>query len=407
MATGDATCSIAGNIILSLFILTVNKYKSLAIISDCVHVFDKDGTPSTENHIFCRQMQELASRFERTVIVCPFVPMKEHFVISIYTLPTIRFIPLENVGGSTVKAKLGIAKMIPAWMKAFIKANKQSDVVYLRMPNNLSIPAFFYFKAKRKKWFATYTGTWANYKGEPATYRFQKWLLKNFFGGPVSVYVNEEPATKYLHKGISPSYNEAEWHEETQQVTARLERYRHTGIPKPVFVTVGALVPNKNQQYVLETCKRLSAEGFLYEWYIVGDGYMKEQYQQYIDDNNLGTSVFLAGKKTYEQLRVLYRKADFLVQPTLVEGFGKVPIEAMFHGVIPVLSKTALSNEMTGNGKHGFIFDVQDKEALYALINSVLARKESFAGIINNGRNFVKQHTLEHWADTLIKQINA
>ena len=370
-------------------------------------MFDKDGTPSTENHIFCRQIQELASRFERTVIVCPFVPLKESFVISRYTLPTIRFVPLANVGGSSIKAKLGIVKIIPAWLKAFKKAHEQSDIVYLRMPNNLSIPAFFYFKAKKKKWFATYTGTWANYKGEPPTYRFQKWLLKNFFHAPVSIYVNEKPAVNHLHKGISPSYNEAEWMEETVQVKERTERYTNAGMSKPVFITVGALVPNKNQQYILDTSRRLAEEDFSFEWYIVGDGYLKSRYEAFIQQHNLGNYVFLAGKKTYEQLRTLYRKADFLVQPTLVEGFGKVPIEAMFHGVIPVLSKTALSGAMTGNGKHGFIFDVQDKDALYLLIKNLLSQQETFAGIINNGRNFVKEHTLEHWADTFIKQINA
>jgi hypothetical protein len=43
-----------------------------------------------------------------------------------------------------------------------------------------------------------------------------------------------------------------------------------------------------------------------------------------------------------------------MVQATLVEGFGKAPVEAMCHGVIPLLSKTAMADEMTAQRKKRF-----------------------------------------------------
>ena len=54
------------------------KYKRLAIISDCVHMQNADGTIVTENHVYCRQMQALASYFEQTLIVCPFIEKKKN-----------------------------------------------------------------------------------------------------------------------------------------------------------------------------------------------------------------------------------------------------------------------------------------------------------------------------------------
>ncbi|CAN5732521.1 hypothetical protein BH10BAC2_BH10BAC2_16200 [soil metagenome] len=383
-----------------------NKFRRLAIISDCVHMRDETGNVVTENHIYCRQMQELVKHFEETVIVCPFVACAKGSVVSCYKLPSLAFIELPNAGGSKLKDKWQLIKTIPAWIKAFSKANKISDIVYLRMPNNLSIPGFFYYLSKNKKTFATYTGTWDNYQNEPATYRFQKWLLKHFFKGPVWIYVNEKPADEHLLKGYSPSYSEAEWEEETVQVAHRIDEYTATRITRPVFITVGALVPNKNQQYILETCKHLRDSGFSFYWYIVGDGYMKDAYEQFVSDHALEDYVCIAGKKTYHQLRALYREAIFLVQATLVEGFGKAPVEAMFHGVIPILSKTAMAEEMTGNGARGFTFDTSVKESLFVTIKNALSVQHGFCEMIHNGRQYVKHQTLESWANEYVEKIN-
>lgn len=384
-----------------------NKFRRLAIISDCIHMRDGYGNAVTENHIYCRQIQELAKHFEQTVIVCPFVAYTKESVVSAYTLPSLNFIELPNAGGRKWKDKWQLIKTIPAWIKAFRKANEIADIVYLRMPNNLNIPGFFYFLLKKKKAFATYTGTWNNYKSEPATYRFQKWLLKHFFKGPVWIYVNDKPADAHLLKGYSPSYSDAEWEEETMQVAHRIEQYASTFITRPVFITVGALVPNKNQQYILETCRLLKDKGFSFYWYIVGDGYMKAAYEAFVSTHALEDYVCIAGKKSYHQLRTLYREVNFLVQATLAEGFGKAPVEAMFHGVIPMLSKTAMANEMTGDGRRGFIFDVSSKESLFQTIQTALKEQDKFCDMIHSGRQYVKNQTLESWAHEYVAKINA
>jgi len=369
-------------------------------------MLDEDGSVVTENHIYCRQMQALAGCFEHTLIVCPFTQKQKDSVTSAYNLKTIDFIQLPNVGGSRIKDKIELVKTIPTWVSAFDKANKQADIIYLRMPNNLNIPGGLYFYFKKAKTFATYTGTWSNYKNEPLTYRFQKWMLKHLFNGPVWVYKDEEKKEKNIFKSYSPSFSESEWNEESIQVAERVRRYKNASITKPVFVTVGALVPNKNQQYVLETCKCLKAKGFSFTWYIVGDGTLKKEYEQFVSENSLQHCVIITGKKTYTELRAIYRSANFLVQPTLVEGFGKAPVEAMAHGVIPVLNKVAMANEMTGNGKRGYIFDATDQSSLQEIILKALGEQHLFGSMIENGRQYVKLQTLENWVNDFIYRIN-
>jgi len=274
------------------------------------------------------------------------------------------------------------------------------------MPNNLNIPGFFYFYFKRAKIFATYTGTWKNYEDEPVTYRFQKWVLKNLFKGPVWIYTNEKITKENFFKNYSPSYNLNEWCEETEQVCNRMEKYKLQKVKKPVFITVGNLVGYKNQQYVLEVCKKLHKKNFCFHWYIVGDGSLKNEYIKFVKDNNLGDFVTITGQKNYRELRQLYRVSHFLVQPTLVEGFGKAPIEAMFHGVIPVLNRVAMAEEMTEKGKRGYIFSADNPDNLEELIYKIMSEQNRFADMVECGRKYAQHQTLENWAKYYVETIN-
>ena len=383
-----------------------NKFKRLAIISDCVHYFDEVGNVVTENHIFCRQMQALASAFEQTTLYCPFDQFSKEKVTSTYKSNNLQFMPLPNAGGDSLKHKIKILRTIPVWLRAFKKVYKESDIVYQRFPNNLNIPGFFYFWLKSAKVFASYTGTWDNYEGEPMTYRFQKWALKKLFRGPVMAYTHQSQINDHIFKSFSPSYTEAEWDEEIQQVEMRIERLRSCKSFTPVFITVGALVPGKNQQYILDEFKKLYQEGFQFKLYVVGDGPLKKSYEKFVEENRMQPVVCVTGKKNTGELRALYRKADFVIQATRVEGFGKVPIEGFFHGVIPILNNLNLASEMTGNAERGFLFSANKRDSLTEVIKEALNKKEVFPMLIKNGREYAQKQTLEKWTSNILQLID-
>jgi glycosyltransferase involved in cell wall biosynthesis len=373
------------------------KFKRLGIISDCIHMLTEDGRYATENHIFLKQMEALASYFDNTIICCPFIAYTSDKVISCYSNASIEFISLPNVGGNSIKDKLQLIKTIPTWLKAFKKIHEQTDIVYQRFPNNLNLPGFFYFYLKKAKVFATYTGTWENYPGEPNTYRLQKQFLKRFFRGPVFAYLKEEAVDGKIFKSFSPSYTSADWEDETGQVQKKMIKWKSSEFFQPVFITVGSLVANKNQQYILRAFKILHQQGKILKLVIVGDGPLKEFYEKYVETNAL-VDIQLVGKKTSEELRALYRTADFLIQAPLIEGFGKVPIEGFFHGVIPIVSKVGVAEEIIGQNERGFLFSTSDPMNLVNIILSLLENPDSINEIISNGRNYSKELTLETWS---------
>jgi len=380
--------------------------KRLAIITDCIHMYDENGNVVTENHIFRKQIQAVAGMFKETLICCPFDVLSQNKVTSAYHLNNISFFPLPNVGGGTVKDKLKLISTIPVWLKAFNKANKFADIVYQRFPNNLNIPGAFYFFFKRKKVFATYTGTWSNYKGEPFTYRLQKWVLKKIFRGPVFIYTQEEPASNKLVKSFSPSFTNEEWLTEEVFVEQKINRIKNNKIAAPVFITVGSLQQNKNQQYILDAFKILHEEGFLFTLYIVGDGPLKNAYCRFIKDNGLAGKIILAGKKTDVELKELYRQADFIVQAPIAEGFGKVPVEGFCHGVVPILSNTALAGEMIGNNERGYLFALGNVDTLVAVIKSLKYDCDKLPEMIKQGRKFAEKYTIDRGVDSIKRALN-
>jgi glycosyltransferase involved in cell wall biosynthesis len=377
----------------------------LGIISDCIHYQTPDGAVGTEVHILLKQLETLSSYFSETLICCPFGEYNKTKVVTLYSNSSIKFLPLPVVGGNDLKDKLKIFQTLRKWWSAFKKVNAFSDIVYQRFPNNLNIPGFFFFYSNKKPVFGTYTGSWINYSGEPATYRFQKWLLKNYFRGPVWVYTDKKKITERILGGFSPSYTKAEWDEETQQVEERTDRIKKQGLSLFKMITVGTLIDYKNQLTILRACVILKKVNFPFQLTVVGDGPMYKELESFIADNDLGAEVSLAGKKNSGELRRLYRENDFVVQAPLAEGFGKVPIEGLFHGVIPVINNITMANYMTGNGERGFLFDATDPQNLVDVLQQVREKASELSSVITKGREFAKTLTLEAWAENYYNTI--
>lgn len=370
----------------------------LGIISDCIHYKTPDGKIGTENHILLRQLQALCSYYSETLICCPFDSYDSTKVITTYSDKNIHFTPVPVAGGDTAKAKFQLISTIATWWSAFKKIDRFSDIVYQRFPNNLNIPGFFFFWFQKKKVFATYTGTWKSYKSEPSTYRFQRWLLHNYFKGPVWVYSNEQTDNKRIFSGFSPSYSKTEWDEETIQVEERIARIQKEGLPIFRLITVGTLIDYKNQTGIVKSCLLLKKQNFAFTLTIVGDGPMRNELETLVEQSGLQNEVKLAGKKNYAELRELYRRHDFVVQAPFSEGFGKVPVEGFFHGVVPVINNISLARFMTGNEERGFLFDASDEKNLATTLLKIKSKIDKLPKMITNGRQLAQKQTLDAWA---------
>ena len=348
-----------------------------------------------------RQFEQWAQMFDEVIVCAPLLPGMPPPVASPYDAANIRLLPIRAAGGNTLAAKVGIAVELVAWWRAVRTLLAQVDAVHIRCPNNISIPGLLALERSKVLRQAVYTGTWNGYPAEPRTYRWQREYLRDRFAGPVAVYGDWPDQPPHIVPSFSPSYRGEDWVAETAPVEARLEQLSGLDrLPSPIrLITVGGLDQNKNQQIAIRAVQALVALNVDARLDILGDGPERGALARLITELGLTDRVVLRGLTSQQEVRQWYRKTDFVIQPTRAEGFGKVPIEAFFHGVIPIMSDVNLHPQFAGSGAdaRGRCYPTEDPAACAAQIADLAARPAEMMRLVANGRRYARGFTLEAW----------
>jgi glycosyltransferase involved in cell wall biosynthesis len=177
-----------------------------------------------------------------------------------------------------------------------------------------------------------------------AVSRYTKSEIEKLFGIPgsrIEVVYNAIDA-RFLHGHASDA---------DRQVLA--ERYLVT---YPFLLYAGRISPHKNVVRTIEAFSALKAElekdgGFPdLKLIIIGDELSKHpDLRRTVIRGGVQNDVRFMGFVPIEMLRVFYDAAKIFVFPSLYEGFGLPPLEAMAHGTPVVTSNTSSLPEVVGN----------------------------------------------------------
>lgn len=102
-----------------------------------------------------------------------------------------------------------------------------------------------------------------------------------------------------------------------------------------------------------------------------------------------------------EKLADIYANASVFVYPSLYEGFGIPPLEAMAAGCPVVASNVSSIPEVIGNA--GLLFNPNDQNDLAEKIEKILNDKELVKNLVEKGKTRARQFTWEAMADTIYK----
>lgn len=376
----------------------------LGIISDAHHYYDSAGQLHVLE-IVARQFEQWAVLFDEVVVCAPLMSGQPPATHSPYRATNLRLLPIANAGGNSLRAKLDLVQQVVGWWRSLQMLFCQVDAVHIRCPNNISVLGLLALHGTHLYRQAAYTGTWNGYPGEPLTYRWQRYFLSRWFKGPVAVYGDWLQQPAHIVSSFSPSYSYSDWQAESDYVESRLKRLRSLkAFLQPLrLVSVGALNRNKNQQMVIRVLKLLIEQGWQAELNLFGDGNQRPALETLVQELGLGGQVHFNGAQSHQVVRQAYRQADFVVQATYAEGYGKVPIEAFFHGAVPILSDVGMSSQIVGGTERGACYPFNDVDAAVLAILNLATNPAEMVRRIENGRQYAKKRTLEEWREHIAK----
>jgi glycosyltransferase involved in cell wall biosynthesis len=94
----------------------------------------------------------------------------------------------------------------------------------------------------------------------------------------------------------------------------------------------------------------------------------------------LGPFLRFWGWRTPEEVRSHLRELDILVLFSKFEGLPLVLLEAMGHGVVPVVTRTESGNaELIRDGENGYLIPIGDIEAFAARLRHLANHPEAFS----------------------------
>jgi glycosyltransferase involved in cell wall biosynthesis len=181
-------------------------------------------------------------------------------------------------------------------------------------------------------------------------------------------------------------------------------------VSPPYFFFVGELRPHKNVQTLIKGYNQFREQ--IYEpdidLVIAGTEYgdRHSELKRSVKDSYRENVLFL-GRVTDDELAQLYEHATAFVFPSLYEGFGLPPLEAMGYGTPVIASNKTSIPEVVGDA--GLYFDPENEIEICRSMQSILSDDELYAELEKKGRkrfedfswNRTARETLQIYRETL------
>ena len=175
--------------------------------------------------------------------------------------------------------------------------------------------------------------------------------------------------------------------EDTTDVRQRL------GIENEFILCVGTIEPRKNLQTLVRAFERISHQIDRGLQLVIagGAGWLTNDFDRLLRESHFRQRILLTGYLDDVELRSLYSSCSVFVYPSLYEGFGLPPLEAMACGAPVIASRIRAHEETLKNNARlieptddsalaGAILDLlQDEKARECLVKAGLAHVANFS----------------------------
>ncbi len=159
----------------------------------------------------------------------------------------------------------------------------------------------------------------------------------------------------------------------------------------------GNIKPHKNIKILVRVMKRFKDKIKL----VIVGGIPTREILSEVEREGLKEIVIFKGFLPFNELLALYESSQAFIFPSLYEGFGLPPLEAMAKGVPVISSSSPSMPEILKDG--AVYFDPHSEDSLAEALNKVLENEDLREGLIYKGKEIAKCYK---WSETAKKILN-
>jgi len=182
---------------------------------------------------------------------------------------------------------------------------------------------------------------------------------------------------------------------EKERNTNILKKY---GINKKYILSVGTIEPRKNFISLIKAFNYIKQKDAGSDYKLViagGTGWKSEAIYRERETSPYAKDILFIGRVPDRNLTQIYNQAELFVYPSLFEGFGLPPLEAMSCGLPVIASDSSSLKEVVGDA--GILVPAGDNKELQKQIMRILKNAETRKALKKKSLTRAKKFT---WANT-------
>ena len=355
---------------------------------------------------FVFHMQALCSSYKRVYLLVPISKNSQPLGEIIFTDPTIQIVPLSEPFGEGVLRKI----LFPFWLlfhlPKFIFYTLKSDIVHAPIPGDVGTIALFIAPVLRKKLFIRYCGNWC----------LKKTIAEKFWGWYGETFAGRRIAYLTTGGGAAPPSlrnKKIKWIFSSSMSDGDIAGYKQKKFNLTNSLTIatgGRLIEEKGFGILLDAFALIHETFPAMKIEIYGDGPDRKKFQDKAIVLGINDKVSFLGNINNVGVHNVLSRADIFCFPTYSsEGFPKVIIEAMAHG-LPILSTnisvipSLIENTDLPCGR---IVESKNSEDLAEKIRDYMHNEEEHQEHSKNARELACSYSLENWIDQINDTLNS
>ncbi len=301
------------------------------------------------------------------------------------------------------------------------------DLIYAQDPVSVGYPAMWAAKILKKKFVLKIVG---DYAWEQGVQRFGVDDLLDDFVKDMREYHSRVIRMKKIQKKVAESADKiivpsrylkkivGQWGINENKINVVFNAFEgileipdnreslrdEVGFVGPTIITVGRLVPWKGFETLISVVDELKEEIKYLKLVIIGSGPDKYKLEKIVSKNHLFKNVLITGAMDRTNLFKYISAGDLFVLNTGYEGFSHQLLEVLALGVPIVTTNIGGNPEIIKDGENGLLVNYDDKEEIKSAIRKILNDREMVHKFIQNGKNSVKEFSLERMVvDTVME----